>query len=130
LIDGAGAGLIQIDLPLGELDLEQPIEIHRSRVRLVGQGADRTILMARGAAVVVKPKDVSSVLEDVHLQGFTVRGQVSQTAESIVLEQVCRSSLRHIHLVQGSDRGVVLQGSQDVVMEYVTTEDQAVSARS
>jgi mannuronan synthase len=133
LIDEADEqALIQIELPMGELDLEQPLEIHRSQVRLVGQGADRTILAVRfaEAAVVVKPRVASAVLEDVHLQGFTVRGQVSQVAESIVLEQVHRGSLRNIHLVQRGDRGVMLQGTQDIVMEYVTTEDRAVSARS
>jgi mannuronan synthase len=140
LIDGATLavsakqrepGVIQINLPIGELDLDQPLVISRSQTRLVGQGADRTIFtvhFAEDAVIAIHPKDSSSVLENVHLQGFTLRSQASQTSESIVLKDVHQSSLKNIHLAQGSERGVALQNTQDVVMEYVTTENYAASA--
>jgi mannuronan synthase len=141
LIDSAiEEGVIQINLPIGELDLDQPLEISRSQTRLVGQGADRTVFrvhFAEDAVLAIQPKESSSVLKDIHLQGFTLRSQVSQTSESIVLKDVHQSSLKNIHLVQGGDsctgcealRGVALQNTQDVVMEYVTTEDYAAAAK-
>ncbi|MGF1499067.1 MAG: glycosyltransferase [Elainellaceae cyanobacterium] len=50
-------GTVQISLPIGEIELHQPLTIHRSHTFLRGRGAERTILCAKfhqaGAATAV-----------------------------------------------------------------------------
>jgi mannuronan synthase len=128
LIDGTPSdrGLIQINLPMGELELYHPIEIHRSQTQLVGQGADRTIFTVQfevndDPMIRVEPSHPEESITHVHLQGFTLRAAANQ-ASSILMNHLQQGSLKNIHIVQDSDRGIVLQQTKDIVMEYVTTE--------
>jgi mannuronan synthase len=124
-------GIIQIELPLGELELDRPIEIHRSQTHLIGQGVDRTIFVTRfdseDPVLVVQPQtsETQGALNDINLQGFTIRTQSALNTESILLKRIHKGALKNIHLVQGSEKGVALQNTQDIVMEYVTTEGYA-----
>ena len=83
------SNLVQINLPIGQLDLFQPLMLNRSYIRLIGQGIDRTILTAKfanqttaeTAILAIQPSPLSGhpvsldsgvdlKLQDVHLKGF------------------------------------------------------------
>jgi len=92
---------MQLNLPLGELDLAQPLEINRSDLTLRGQGVGRTVLLTHypaseaQAAVIVRPRQTVeahwdgtepqplgpqlqesapvTALNNVKISGFTVR---------------------------------------------------------
>ncbi|MEP0869212.1 glycosyltransferase family 2 protein [Trichocoleus desertorum AS-A10] len=96
---------VQINLPIGEIDLFQPVEINRSDIKLKGQGMSRTILQAHfdreaGEAVLsIQPKGqgdrvtkataqpvshtakaVVDKLRNVELSGFTMRQILPKSA--------------------------------------------------
>ncbi|HEY9302138.1 MAG TPA: glycosyltransferase, partial [Phormidium sp.] len=58
-------GLIQVNLPIGELDLFSHVEINRSNIIIKGQGADRTVIKAHvsqqvpDSFITIKPQKVS-----------------------------------------------------------------------
>jgi mannuronan synthase len=140
LIDGLDdrEGMVQINLPIGELILSNPLIIHRGQISLTGQGIARTVFIAQfdtretgdmNAILAIAPtaKSAASPLQDVHLRGFTLRSAASANAQSspsdgILVRQVSQSSLRNLHLERGQGRGVVLQNTKDVVVEYVTVD--------
>jgi glycosyltransferase Alg8 len=137
LIDGLHQtkGMVQINLPIGELMLAKPLTIHRGQVSLAGQGIDRTVFTAQfdhqadtKAILAIAPssKTASSPLQDVHLRGFTLRSnpstQASATRDGILLNDVAQSSLKNLRLERGQGRGVVLERTKDVVVEYVTVD--------
>lgn len=142
---------VQIDLPIGELDLFQPLEINRSHLILKGGGIRRTILQthfnqSKGeAAILIRPQETrpakapsaspqvtqaSDKLEDVHLKGFTLRsilpesGKPVSTVKGIVLEKVVQASLTNLELKQSGGESLVLHKTQDVKVEYVSIEDK------
>ncbi|XGV98297.1 MAG: glycosyltransferase [Leptolyngbya sp. BL-A-14] len=138
---------VQINLPIGELDLFQPISIDRSHLRLMGQGVDRTILQAQ-----FNPSDDSAVLmvsagqkatlaatqsateeaqkpvSDVQISGFTLRYGSSnstiakQGINGLVLDNVAQATVSSLHLEQGIRYPFVLKRSRDVTTQYVTAE--------
>lgn len=120
---------IQINLPLGELDLHMPIAIHRSHVNLKGVGIDRTVLQARfdrqthEAILKVSPAKPSNIsLENIQVNGFTIRSDESENQpfqKGIVIEQVDRASLKNLDFENTLERAIVLQDTQDVTVEYV-----------
>ncbi|MFB2938929.1 glycosyltransferase [Aerosakkonemataceae cyanobacterium BLCC-F154] len=61
-------GLIQVNLPIGELDLFQPVEINRSNIIIKGQGAGRTVIKAHvsrkvpDSFITIKPPNFSKNL--------------------------------------------------------------------
>jgi mannuronan synthase len=129
-------GMVQINLPLGELELRQPLKISRNHTILAGQGIDRTILTSRFATaagaksiLVIQPAGNAAALQNVHLKGFTLRpdrteqrSESATTLDGIFLKDVTQASLTNLYLERGGQRGVVLQSTQDVVMEYMTVE--------
>jgi glycosyltransferase Alg8 len=136
LLDGLSndQGMVKINLPIGELLFTQPIALHRSQTMLVGQGVDRTILNAAfdtaaqakaDAIVAIAPEAKSASLEDVHLQGFSLRPQFKPNAsmpDSISLNYVNQSSLRNLRLEPSDGRSLVLQNTKNVVVEYVALD--------
>ncbi|MBC7971930.1 MAG: glycosyltransferase [Verrucomicrobia bacterium] len=141
---------MQINLPIGEIDLFKPIRIDRSHIRLKGQGVDRTILQAQfnptaAAAVLVvaapaigqsnlvagassAAKEVQAPLQDVKISGFTLRYSPSsprvakQSINGLVLDNVVQATVSNLHLEQGIRYPFVLKRSRDVTTQYVTAE--------
>jgi glycosyltransferase Alg8 len=123
---------VQINLPLGELDLSRPLQINRSHLMLRGQDAERTILQAQfepsqnNSFIIVRPSaDQAESLKDIQLRGFTLRSaHPSPTAKShqldgVILENVVNAEIKQVDLItQG--RPVILDQTEDILVEYVT----------
>lgn len=138
---------VQINLPIGEIDLFHPVEINRSHTLIKGQGTGRTILQSHfhpqvGEAVLtIRPKkqailqqsstsqtNVNSLenrVQDVQLKNFTLRQVLPASTESasavnsIILEQVVKASLQHLDIEKSRGYALVLRQTQDVKVEYV-----------
>lgn len=146
---------VQINIPLGEIDLFHPIEINRSHIIMKGEGVRRSILQthfnpSKGkAAILVRPKEhhqtqASSAsqkvdnnsknsIKDVHLKSFTLRqspttsDQAAPTINGIVLEKVVQASLKNLELKQSRGQSLVLHNTKDITVEYVSTDDRGES---
>lgn len=131
-------GKVQINLPLGEIDLFEPLEINRSHFVLRGQDAERTILQAHFKTspeetfMVVRPLEgIDSSLEDIQLRGFTLRPvSTSNTQRSqmhgILLDRVSRVLVKNVNL-ETQGHPVVLNQTEDVTVEYVTARGTVMS---
>lgn len=151
LIDGLPVeGKIQIDLPIGEIDLFQPIQINRSHLVLKGQGSRRTVLQAHvnqfasgaaaNAVISIRPAlqeaavnpVVTAVaaeerwVEAVEVQGVTIR-QVPAPAEDavngLVLERARQIGLTQLSIESGYSPGLVLTHTADVRIQYAEVEN-------
>lgn len=136
----------QINLPVGEIDLLQPLRIDRSHIQIKGQGVGRTILQAqfkataataivmvsaqrdRKAGLTAAQSAANSPhLQNVQISGFTLRYKPSpetdqQTINGLVLD-VAQATVRNLHSEQGIRYPLVLKRSRDVTLQYVTAED-------
>ena len=135
-------GRIQINLPIGEIDLFQPVEINRSHTVLKGQGIGRTILQARfngkvaEAVLLIRPRLSKAKLselpaakisearvEDVQLSSFTLLHMLPKTeatVNGIVLENVAHSQIKNLDLEKSGRHPLLLRKTQDVKVEYVS----------
>jgi glycosyltransferase Alg8 len=126
---------VQIELPIGELDLDQPLTITRSHLILKGQGARRTVLLARhnsGEAVLSLGTDADqSPVRDVELNGFTLRHALAKSStqktpvDSIVLNNVTQAEVKHLRLERSRRHALVLENTEDVTVEYVTIQSSS-----
>ncbi|MEM9120061.1 MAG: glycosyltransferase [Cyanobacteria bacterium P01_F01_bin.56] len=126
---------LEIRLPIGELDLFQPLRINHDNLRLVGQGPNRTILLAHShpgpatAVLEIHPHNqVASdqSLKQVHLKGFTLQPAASEAlpqTDGISFEQVVGGSLKHVKIAPGSRYPLVLEQAEDIDIEYVTIQE-------
>ena len=124
-------GKVQINLPMGEIDLSKPLEINRSNTIIQGQGIRRTILQANfnsqvgEAAILVRPS-TTSIVKDIRLSGFTLMRDRTQregkTINGIVLEKVVQAKLNNLDLRQSEGRSVILRQTQEVEMEYIAKQ--------
>ncbi|NEQ54678.1 MAG: transcriptional regulator, partial [Leptolyngbya sp. SIO3F4] len=135
LIDDLGTTVdqsVELRLPIGELDLLQPVTINRGQLTLKGQGPGRTVLAARfdrtkaNAVLQVAPKH-SHALAQVHFTGFTL--QPTDTAviaqlDGIRLEQVVNSSLSNLAIATGLRHPLTLEQTENVKVEQVTVQGQ------
>lgn len=125
-------GNIQINLPLGEVDLFNPVQINRSHTFLVGQGTQGTIFQVhpnalRGKAVlIVKPKKNSKSnhkLQNIQLTDFTIftgNVQPKPLKPSILLENIKQSAIKNIHLKSLYKYAFKLAKSENITVEYVS----------
>lgn len=142
---------IQINLPPGEIDLFNPLEINRGNIILKGQGMRRTILQAHlsekvdEVVLIIRPSHnrhaqatlissqatpaTGNQVKNIQLRGFTVRQVLSDSTQaisgvnSIVLEKVVQASLRQLDLEKSSGKGLVLRNTEDVKVEYVVMKE-------
>ena len=130
----------EIHLPIGELDLFQPLNIHRSHLTLKGQGPKRTVLKAHfdqslaKAVLQIRPANsagpgLKQTLEQVHIKGFTLKPtsdteSVVTEVDGILFEQVVHGSLSHLEITPGSREPFVLQQTQDIKVEYMTIQEE------
>ncbi|MGB6169869.1 MAG: glycosyltransferase [Geitlerinemataceae cyanobacterium] len=133
---------IQINLPLGEIDLQSPVKINRSDITLKGIGIDRTILQANFTRDVnetilqILPQEQSKQpIENVHLNGFTLYSldsesniQPQQLSSGISIERVNNASLKYLNLEMKTERAIVLQDTQDVTIEYVALDRRPLAS--
>jgi mannuronan synthase len=126
-------GVVQIDLPMGEIDLFQPLEINRSNTFIVGKGTQGTVLLAhpqallKEAVITVKPKSdlPSNTIKNIHLSGFSINpvGAItSKSVPSIVLKNTAQAVLKNLHLNNTGDRALVLSKTEDVKVEYMAID--------
>ncbi len=131
---------VKINLPVGEIDLFQPLEINRSHLMIRGQDAERTILQSHFKTspeetfIVVRPfEQIDSSLEDIQLRGFTLRPvssssnpQQGSQMHGILFDRVSNASVKDVNLAtQGHP--VILNQTQDVTVEYVTARGTVMS---
>ncbi|MEL7316686.1 MAG: glycosyltransferase, partial [Cyanobacteria bacterium J06559_3] len=128
---------VEIRLPIGELDLFQPVSIHHSHLTLTGEGSERTVLQthfSEASAVAMlrvhpsRPaKATAPALEQVHLTRFTLRPIRTTAAakapiDGILFEQVVGGSLTHVKVAYGSRHPIVLKQAKDITVEYVAVQ--------
>jgi glycosyltransferase Alg8 len=141
---------VQINLPIGEIDLFQPVEINRSDIKLKGQGMSRTILQAhfdreageavlsvqpkgqlqgdRAAKTPAKPvsqtsKSVANKLRNVELSGFTMRHILPKSA---VAAEYAVDSIRLRQVEQATVKNLHLERSGRNPLVLNSTEDVTV----
>lgn len=137
LINGLPSdGEVQINLPFGEIDLLQPLEINRSNTTLKGQGMGRTILQAHfsrklgEAVILIRPHHAESPVakslnkvKNIQLSNFTLVQMQPQTATAvngIVLENVVDARLKKLDLDRSGHRALIRRHTEDVKLEYVS----------
>ena len=124
-------GKIQINLPIGEIDLSKPLEINRSNTIIQGQGMGRTILQTNfnsqvgEAAILIRPS-TKNIVKNIRLSGFTLvdnhTPREGKTINGIILEKVVQAKLNNLDLRQSDDRSVILRQTREVEMEYIAKQ--------
>ena len=128
-------GQVQINLPIGEIELFHPVEINRSNTIIKGQGIRRTVLQARfsrtvaEAVLAIRPPRSQDKLHNIQLNGFTlVQVQpktAADSADGIVLEKVMQASIKNLNLENSGRHSLVLHQTQNVKVEYVAMKDSS-----
>ncbi|HEY9669517.1 MAG TPA: glycosyltransferase [Coleofasciculaceae cyanobacterium] len=128
-------GHVQINLPIGEIELFHPLEINRSNTIIKGQGIRRTVLQARfsrtvaEAVLAIRPARSQDKLQNIQLNGFTlVQAQpktAADSADGIILEKVMQASITNLNLENSGRHSLVLHQTQDVKIEYVAMKDSS-----
>lgn len=130
--------LVQINLPSGEIDLLQPVEINRSNTMIKGEGVGRTLLLARfnqqpkEAVILIRPSHSQankSKVKHVQLSSFTLRQILPKTVATpvggILLDRVVQAKLNNLNLEQIGRHAIIRRQSQDVKIEYVSLFDSS-----
>ena len=117
---------VTIELPLGEIDLDRPIEINRSNITLKGQGIGVTVLRTRfdrsvgDFAIALRPvnsADSSTLLNNVQLQDFSL--SQASPLDSVIIEKVEGATLKDLNLETPSRHSLVLRDTKNVRLKYV-----------
>ncbi|MEM1252962.1 MAG: glycosyltransferase [Cyanobacteria bacterium P01_H01_bin.21] len=126
---------VELILPIGEIDLLEPVTIGRSQLTLRGQGPDRTILAAQfdrstaNAVLMVQPAH-SSTLEQIHFTGFTLRSTDTAAVaqlDGIRLQQVVDSSLRNLAIAPTVREPLTLDNTDNVTVEKIVVQGRPFS---
>jgi mannuronan synthase len=132
-------GTIQINLPLGKIDLFKPITISRSHTILRGEGTGQTILQAHfrqksQSILQVHPHSnmmnipSNDLLHTIRLQGFSLRQLSSQPASDlavngIFLQQVTQITLENLRFEGSIDQAIVARKTEDMTIEYSVSDN-------
>jgi glycosyltransferase Alg8 len=133
LLDGLPpTGNVQINLPLGQIDLFHPVQINRSHTCLIGQGTQGTIFQAhpqalQGKAILtVQPKKKipgNYKLENIELTDFSVDTEYLTSRlqkPSILLANIKQSAVKNISLNSKYKYALKLAQSEQITVEYVS----------
>ncbi|MEO0350348.1 MAG: glycosyltransferase [Cyanobacteria bacterium P01_A01_bin.15] len=132
-LDTADDYPVELLLPIGELDLLQPVTITRGQLTFKGQGPGRTVLAARfdrskGDAVLeLRPTDAAA-LSQIHLSGFTLQPVDAAPAarlDGIGLHQVVNSSVSNLAIAPGLLEPITLEQTENITIEQVTIQERA-----
>ncbi|NJR48766.1 MAG: glycosyltransferase [Leptolyngbyaceae cyanobacterium CSU_1_3] len=123
-------GHLEVELPVGEIDLFQPVTIRRGQITLRGQGSDRTILIAHTASTPVLSVQSASqaAIQDIALKGFTLRQHSPQATAKILLENVTQVSIRNLRIEQTHPPALILRNTRDVAIAYLALEGAEADA--
>nr|MDJ0635265.1 hypothetical protein [Xenococcaceae cyanobacterium MO_188.B29] len=126
----SGDEKVQINLPIGEIDLLQPLKIHRSHLILTGKGWRRTILQTHFAGKATLQVEPSAsfpltTVEDVELRGFTIESATAElsSVNGISLRNVSGAKLESLNLESLIGQPLILYQTQDVTIEYVSLRE-------
>ncbi|KAM3097228.1 glycosyltransferase [Phormidesmis sp. 146-12] len=122
---------VEIELPIGEIDLFSPVKLHQGQMTVRGQGSDRTILTAQiesGEAVLIVQPRSQKALQQVTIEGFTLRQRSPQPSAGILLEQVTDSSLRNIRFEPTRQPALKLRKTRDIVLSYLAINGEPKTA--
>ncbi|MGB3189035.1 MAG: glycosyltransferase [Limnoraphis sp.] len=133
-------GQVQVNLPIGEIDLFQPINITRSQTIIRGQDAERTIIQAHFQTpqqdsffrILPPMSKISDQISGVQLRGFTLRNvsennlATASQLNGVTLERTINSTIRDINLTTNG-HPVILNQTQNVTVEYVTVRGTIMS---
>lgn len=129
---------VELRLPIGELDLFQPVTINRGKLTVTGEGPGRTVVAVRfdlakaESAFQIQPKQ-SGTIAQVHLAGFTLQpvdtAAIAQV-DGIHLRQVIDSSLSNLEIASGIRSPLKLDQTKNVTIEDITLEDRWFNALS
>ncbi|MEM9265133.1 MAG: glycosyltransferase [Cyanobacteria bacterium P01_F01_bin.13] len=135
LIDNlSGDQPVELRLPIGELDLLEPLTITRGNLTLKGQGPGRTVLAARfdrstaNAVLQVQPKR-SDTLAQIHFTGFTlepVDTAAIARVDGIKMHQVIDSSLRNLAIASGLRAPLTLDQTENIKVEHVSVQGRPI----
>jgi mannuronan synthase len=114
-------GLIQINLPNGEIQLDQPLTIHRSHTHIHGQGAASTMLICRQTGIKAIAKTAHKPLVGLELSNLTM---VQRGNSVIVLQHVRNSTLKSIRLAGSGNSPTHFIDTQNIQLEYIGIEGQ------
>ncbi|MBX2863106.1 MAG: glycosyltransferase family 2 protein [Leptolyngbyaceae cyanobacterium MAG.088] len=126
---------IELRLPIGEIDLMQPVNISRGQLTLKGQGPGRTVLAAQfdrskaEAVLQVRPgPSTAPALSQVHVTGFTVRpietADIAQL-DGVLLQGVVDSSLRNLAIATNIRKPFALTQTDNILIENVAVQDSS-----
>jgi len=127
---------IQMNLPMGELDLFQPLEINRSNFILHGAGIGKTILQSHFSRElspsilnIAPDSEQSQWIQNLSLIGLTLRHAQSNPQytypDNLVLDRVKNATLERLSLETEVSRPLVLQETQEIVKKYLAIETQS-----
>ncbi|NJP12179.1 MAG: glycosyltransferase [Leptolyngbyaceae cyanobacterium RU_5_1] len=117
-------GLIQIELPPGELLLCHRLTLHRSHTVINGEGQGRTILRVSGAKssefvpITIAPQPGASPIEQIKLSHFTLL-QTSSAGTAIVIRNADHASLNNLQFQGSGAQALTLQGTKAARLDYL-----------
>jgi mannuronan synthase len=114
-------GLIQINLPNGEIQLDQTLAIHRSHTKIHGQGAASTMLICRQTGIQAMAETTDKPLVELELSNLTM---VQHGNSVIVFQHVRNSTLRSIRLAGFGNAPMHFTDTQNIQLEYIGIEGQ------
>ncbi|NEP62703.1 MAG: glycosyltransferase family 2 protein, partial [Symploca sp. SIO2G7] len=125
---------VELRLPIGELELQQPVTISRSQLTLKGQGPGRTVLAAhfdrsKASSILQVQPSRSAALDHIHFTGFTL--QPTDTAaiarlDGISLQQVVDSSLSNLAIAAGLREPLMLDQTKNIKVEHVAVQGRPI----
>ncbi|MDR9403608.1 MAG: hypothetical protein RI580_09225, partial [Halothece sp. Uz-M2-17] len=122
-------GVVEVRLPIGEIELFQPLEINRSQTLIVGEGTQGTILHSYlkppvSTVLKIQPKSSQDSLIGIELRDFAIKAAHSdfnQLASSIHIEELQKGILRNLSLQVGQKSALTLVETNNMRVEYVAT---------
>ncbi|MGF1540550.1 MAG: glycosyltransferase [Pleurocapsa sp.] len=117
-------GTIQINLPLGEIDLFQPLVINRSHTYLVGKGTQGTVIKAiapaNNTAIFTFQPQSGDRLKDLKLSSLTI--SATNVTASVEVNHTSQVVLSYLRLTGNGVYGLILNDTKNVTVEYVALD--------
>ena len=121
----------EVVLPIGKIELMQPLTISRGQLTLKGQGPGRTVLAAgfdrsqAEAVLQMGPPRSTTPLAQVHITGLTLQSvdtaDVAQL-DGILMRQVVDSSVSNLAIAPNIRTPIALDQTENIRIENVATQ--------
>lgn len=122
---------LEIELPMGEINLSAPLKVRQSQITVRGQGSDRTILTAQmktGEAVLMVQPRSKAALQQVTIEGFTLRQTSPRPTVGILLNRVTHSSIRNVRFEPTRQPALMLRKTRDIALTYLAIDGDSKAA--